>query len=107
MNVLEVQIGVMLMQIATTLKGVTPALATVDTQAMGFLATVSSPISNHNRYCYSQADILCTNIQTLSASTTMEVVSTLATTWMGVTHVPAIMDTCLLMMDKHVKVGIY
>ena len=51
MNVLEVQIGVMLMQIATTLKGVTPALATVDTQAMGFLATVSSPISNHNRYC--------------------------------------------------------
>ena len=108
MNVLLALIGVILMQIAKTLKEITPALATVDTQAMGFLATVSSPISNHNRYCYSQADILCTNIQTLmSASTTMEVVSTLATTWMGVTHVPAIMDTCLLVMDKHVKVGIY
>ena len=51
MNVLEVLIGVMLMQIATTLKGVIPALATVDTQAMDFLATVSSSISNHNRYC--------------------------------------------------------
>ena len=51
MNVLEVLIGVMLMQIATTLKGVIPALATLDTQAMGFLATVSSSISNHNRYC--------------------------------------------------------
>ena len=109
MNVLAALIGVILMQLATTLKEVTPALATVDTQEMaGFLATVSSSTSNHNRYCYSQADILCTNIQTLmSASTTMEVVSTLATTWMEVTHVPAIMDTCLLVMDKHVKVGIY
>ena len=43
----------------------------------------------------------------MSASSTMEVVSTLAMTWMGATHVPVIMDTCLLMMDKHVKVGIY
>ena len=107
MNVLVALIGVILMQLATTLKEVTPALATVDTRAMGFLATVSSSISNHNRYCY-QPDILCTNIQTLmSASTTMEVVSTLAMTWMEVTHVPAIMDTCLLVMDKRVKVGIY
>ena len=43
----------------------------------------------------------------MSASTTMEVVPTLVTTWMGVTHVPVVMDTCLLVMDKYVKVGIY
>ena len=54
-----------------------------------------------------QPNILYINIQTLmSASTTMEVVFTLALTWMGVTHVPAIMDTCLMVMDKHVKVHI-
>ena len=51
MNVLVVLIAVITMQIAATLKGVTPVLATVDTQAMGFLATVSSSTSNHNRYC--------------------------------------------------------
>ena len=43
----------------------------------------------------------------MSASTTMEVVSTLAMTWMGVTHVPVIMDTCLLVMDKREGLGIY
>ena len=41
MNVLEALIGVILMQLATTLKEVTPALATLDTQAMGFIAQVS------------------------------------------------------------------
>ena len=52
MNVLAALIGVIFMQLATTLKEVTPALATVDTQEMaGFLATVSSSISNHNSYC--------------------------------------------------------
>ena len=43
----------------------------------------------------------------MSASTTMEVATTLAITWMEVTHVPAIMDTSLMTMDKHVKVSIY
>ena len=42
MNVLEVLIAAMAMQLATTLKEVTPALATLDTQAMGFLAQVSA-----------------------------------------------------------------
>ena len=41
MNALEVLIAVILMQLVTTLEGVTPALATVDTQAMDFLAHVS------------------------------------------------------------------
>ena len=44
MNVLEVLIGVIPVQLATTLKGVTPALATLDTQAMVFLAQVSTSI---------------------------------------------------------------
>ena len=62
MNVLEILIGVMLMQIATTLKEVTPALATVDTQAMDFLATVSSSIPITTATA-SQPNILCTNIR--------------------------------------------
>ena len=44
MNVLEALIGVIAMQLATTLVGVTPALATLDTQAMDFLAHVSAAI---------------------------------------------------------------
>ena len=43
----------------------------------------------------------------MSASTTMEVATTLAMTLMEVTHVPAVMDTNSTVMDKHVKVGIY
>ena len=43
----------------------------------------------------------------MSASTTMGVATTLAMTWKEVIHVPAIMDTCLILMNKHVKVGIY
>ena len=42
MNALEALISVMIMQVATTLKGVTPALATLDTQAVDFLVLVSS-----------------------------------------------------------------
>ena len=42
MNVLKALITVMTMQLVTTLKGVTPALATLDTQEMDFLALVSS-----------------------------------------------------------------
>ena len=44
MNVLVALIGVILMQVAATLMEVTPALATVDTQEMDFLAHVSSAI---------------------------------------------------------------
>ena len=42
MNVLKALIAVMAMQLVMTLKGVIPALATVDTQEMDFLALVSS-----------------------------------------------------------------
>ena len=41
MNVLEALIGVIPMQHAATLKEVTPAFATLDTQAMDFIAQVS------------------------------------------------------------------
>ena len=44
MNVLEALMPVMTMQLAPTLKGVTSALATMDTQEMGFLAQVSAAI---------------------------------------------------------------
>ena len=44
MNVLEALTGVTSMQLATTLKEVTPVLATVDTQAMGFIVQVSMTI---------------------------------------------------------------
>ena len=40
MNVLKTLISVMIMQLVTTLKEVTPALATLDTQAMDFLVLV-------------------------------------------------------------------
>ena len=46
MNVLKALISVMTMRLVTTLKGVTTALATLDTQAMGLHAIVSFPISN-------------------------------------------------------------
>ena len=42
MNALEVLISVMIMQIATILKGVTPALVTLDTQEMDLCVLVSS-----------------------------------------------------------------
>ena len=41
MNAVETLITVILMQVATTLKGAIVALATLDTQAMDFLAHVS------------------------------------------------------------------
>ena len=47
MNVLEALIGVIPVQHAATLLGVTPALATLDTQAVGVLAQVGAGI--HNR----------------------------------------------------------
>ena len=40
MNVLKAFIGVIVMKLAVTLKGVTPALASVDTQEMTILAWV-------------------------------------------------------------------
>ena len=55
MNVLEALMPVMTMQIAPTLKGVTPALATMDIQEMGFLAQVSAGIiqSEYRRHILS------------------------------------------------------
>ena len=44
MNVLVALTGVIPMQLAATLMEVTPALATLDTQAMEFLAHVSAAI---------------------------------------------------------------
>ena len=46
MNVQEALIGVITMQLVVTLKEVTPALATMDTKAMAFLAQVSQTICN-------------------------------------------------------------
>ena len=40
-NVLEATIAVMIMQLATTHQEITPALATLDSQAMGLYAPVS------------------------------------------------------------------
>ena len=50
MNVLKALIAVMIMQHVTTLKEVTPALATLDTQAMDFLAHVSSAFITDTLY---------------------------------------------------------
>ena len=44
MNVLVALLGVIATQLVTTLVGVTPALATLDTRAMDFLAHVSTSI---------------------------------------------------------------
>ena len=44
MNVLKALIAVIAMLVATTLKGVLPALAILDTQAMAFHALVSAVI---------------------------------------------------------------
>ena len=46
MNALEALIAVILVQLVTTLKGVTPALATVDTQEVGFLVQVGVAIQS-------------------------------------------------------------
>ena len=52
MNVLEALIGVIAMQLVTTLVGVTPALATLGTLAMDFLAHVSAAIYNRCAVCW-------------------------------------------------------
>ena len=48
MNVLKALIAVITLQLATTLKGITPALAILVTQAMVFHVLVSAVFSNHN-----------------------------------------------------------
>ena len=48
MNVLEALICVILMQLAITLKGATPASVTLDTQALGFIVWVSAGIYNRS-----------------------------------------------------------
>ena len=44
MSVLKAQIAVIIMQLATTLMEVTPAFATLDTQAMDFRVQVSAGV---------------------------------------------------------------
>ena len=58
MSVVTVLIGVIPMQHATTLKEVTPALVTMDTQAMDFLAQVSASIYNNVMYVLFHSFIL-------------------------------------------------
>ena len=48
MSALKTLIGVMIMQLATTLMEVTPALTTLDTQAMDILVQVSAGMFYHN-----------------------------------------------------------
>ena len=45
MSALKVLIAAMIMQLVTILKGITPVLATVDMQAMDFIAWVSVAIT--------------------------------------------------------------
>ena len=52
MSVLKALIAVMIMQLASTLKGVTPALVTLGSQAMGLLAQVSATIQSHFTHRY-------------------------------------------------------
>ena len=47
MSVLKALIAVMIMQLASTLKGVTSAIATLDTQGMDFLVQVSAEMFYH------------------------------------------------------------
>ena len=47
MNVLKASIGVIPVQLATTLQGVTPALVTLDTLGVGLLAFVSTFFSHY------------------------------------------------------------
>ena len=47
MNALKALVSAMIMQLVTTLKGVTPALATLDTQAMDFLVQVTVDMFYH------------------------------------------------------------
>ena len=99
MNVLKALIAVMTMQLATTLKEVTTALATLDTQAMGFPAQVCKfiPFENFHLQRFTFQILM-------SASVTMEVVTTTVITQMKVTYVPAKMATGLTVMDTLVKV---
>ena len=51
MSVLKALIAVIIMRLASTLRGVTTALVTLGSQAMGFLAQVSATIqSTYSRY---------------------------------------------------------
>ena len=64
MNVLVALLGVIATQLVTTLVGVTPALATLDTQAVEFLAHVSTSIYNKCLVfffvCFLQLNVCCT-----------------------------------------------
>jgi len=105
MNVLEVLIFVMTMQLATTLKEVILAFATVDTLAMDFFVLVSSIYQPYQIQLtqYSHVHIIIQML--MSASATMEVVSTTVKIQMEVILVPVIMATSLTVMDTNVMVN--
>ena len=80
MNALEALIGVIIVQLATTLKEVTPALVTLDTKAMDILALVSSHL-----YVFQPKQVYYTryfphNQISMSASITMAAATTSAVT---------------------------
>ena len=105
MSVLKALMTVILMQLATTLKGVTPALATLDTQVVAFLAQVGAAIqSMYSNITLSYHHLFIHQIL-MSVSVTMEVATTTAMTQMEVIHAPAMMATDLTVMDTHVMVG--
>ena len=105
MNVLEVLIFVMTMQLATTLKEVILAFATVDTLAMDFFVLVSSIYQPYQIQLtqYSHVHIIIQML--MSASATMEVVTTTAQIQMEVILVPVIMATSLTVMDTNAMVN--
>ena len=103
MNVLKALIGVRTMQLAPTLKGVTPALANLDTQVMVSLAQVCKCIKGV-RSSLLKVSYTITFQTLMSASATMEVATTTAITHLEATLVPAILATDLTVMDTHVKV---
>ena len=64
MNVLKALIAVMMMQLATILKGVTPAFVTLDTQGMDFLVQVSADMF----YYLFQSIMMCVETSDLNGS---------------------------------------
>ena len=105
MNVLEVLIFVMKMQFATILKGVILAFATVDTLAMDFFVLVSSILPTISNTADTIFTVHIIIQMLMSASATMEVVTTAALIQMEVIFVPVIMATSLTVMDTNAMVN--
>lgn len=105
MNVLEVLIFVMKMQFATILKEVILAFATVDTLAMDFFVLVSSILPTISNTADTIFTVHIIIQMLMSASATMEVVTTAALIQMEVIFVPVIMATSLTVMDTNAMVN--